>query len=544
MLKWGREQQQNLARPVQDAVCQYINLLLEGNKEGVKFAVHSNIVEEFQALIGEILPVDDILPFHLLGIDYICQLYQDQIYTNIFNIRIDQSVIRILKSNNSEVVEIAADIILRSIFRGIKCFENFKPHLFAEAIENDGIVNTLYEDVLIKEGTSKKAKNKAAISIGRLYERTQMPEKYANIVILQMKKGMKSEIKDIQVDSLSVLSSLTQNQDCIAAILSNNFLVGIIFCLRSDDNEILVQSLQLTENLFVNGSEDIKEQISNKLPADVINQYMKSNYQEIYQSAQKVNSWIKRRNEMTQLAAIKQQIQLKASDNRDQLVEQGAFKQICGVFRQGIKEEDEYSGVVLFGCEIAQQLLKNNKRVIQAALEDDGLFDSIVAFLHSIPPDKIMPDHIQTLYQLLLYTSEEQMKQLYNKQIIGAMCLSLSTTNEQKLDIYINKIFQYIYYEGEKLKEGQSFPLKAIFEADGTISRLVQLLHRIDLINIKIKHTAAVSIGTIFKATILPKEIKSIVINQIKLHLYNQDDSHYSTDLKVLKYIAECKCVL
>ncbi|KAA6384255.1 MAG: hypothetical protein EZS28_020220 [Streblomastix strix] len=104
------------------------------------------------------LPVEEIQPFHLQGID------------DLFNQRIDQSVLRIQISNKSDVIDVVVDIILGSILIGIKWFENQKPHLFRETIKNDGIVNVLYEDVLIKEDTSKKARNIAAISIGRLYE--------------------------------------------------------------------------------------------------------------------------------------------------------------------------------------------------------------------------------------------------------------------------------------------------------------------------------------------------------------------------------------
>ncbi|KAA6374051.1 MAG: hypothetical protein EZS28_030422 [Streblomastix strix] len=208
-----------------------------------------------------------------------------------------------------------------------------------------------------------------------------------------------------------------------------------------------------------------------------------------------------------------------------------------------MKGEDEYSGVVLFGCKIASILLKNNKRVIQGALEDNGLVDSLVAFLHSIPQDQIMPDHIETLYQLLLYASDIQKKLLFEKQAIGTMCLSLNTVNEQQLEKYIDKINWIIYHGVLILKEGQSYPYKAQLEEDGTISRLIQLLHRTDLTNSKIKYKAAIAIGVIFKATLLPQEIKSIVINQIKQDFEESDDQKNEIDLIVLKYIAECKLV-
>ncbi|KAA6383452.1 MAG: hypothetical protein EZS28_021021 [Streblomastix strix] len=247
---------------------------------------------------------------------------------------------------------------------------------------------------------------------------------------------------------------------------------------------------------------------------------------------------------MTQLSALKQQIQIKPTDNRDQLVDQGALNQICAVLREGMKEEDEYSGVVLFGCEIASLLLKDNKRVIQAALEDNGLVDSLVTFLHSILQDKIMPDHIQILYHLLICASKDQKKLLYDKQVMRTIFLSLNTTNEQKLEIFINKINQIILNEGEKLKEGQQYPYKAQLEVDGTFSRLTQLLLGTDITNSSIKYNAAITIGTIFKATILPKEINSIVIKQIKQDLEKKNDQKNQRDLIALKCIAECKCVL
>ncbi|KAA6375387.1 MAG: hypothetical protein EZS28_029086 [Streblomastix strix] len=170
-------------------------------------------MKDLQALFGEILQIDEIQPFHLQGIDYITELCNDQNYYGFFNQRIDQSIVRILKSANSKVVDMVVNIILNSIIGGMKCFDNYKPYLLPGALERDGIVNALYEDVLIKEGVSEKNKNLAAISIGRLYEKTELPQLYTNAVILQMKKGMKSEIKDISMNSLSILSSLVQKKE-------------------------------------------------------------------------------------------------------------------------------------------------------------------------------------------------------------------------------------------------------------------------------------------------------------------------------------------
>ncbi|KAA6364623.1 MAG: hypothetical protein EZS28_039851 [Streblomastix strix] len=60
ILEWARDKPQDIARPVQDAVCQVLNLLLEGKKERVNNALKSKIVKEIKALVDEILPVDDI----------------------------------------------------------------------------------------------------------------------------------------------------------------------------------------------------------------------------------------------------------------------------------------------------------------------------------------------------------------------------------------------------------------------------------------------------------------------------------------------------
>ncbi|KAA6380540.1 MAG: hypothetical protein EZS28_023934 [Streblomastix strix] len=127
---------------------------------------------------------------------------------------------------------------------------------------------------------------------------------------------------------------------------------------------------------------------------------------------------------------------------------------------------------------------------------------------------------------------------------MGTICLPFNTINEQMLRKNINKINEIIYRGILILKEGQSFPLKATFEADGTISRLVQLLQHTELTNCKIKHKTALAIGTVFKATLLPKEIRSLVINIIKQNLDDEDDSEYKSDLIALKHIAECKSVL
>ncbi|KAA6373582.1 MAG: hypothetical protein EZS28_030890 [Streblomastix strix] len=361
ILEWARDKPQDIARPVQDAICQVLNLLLEGKKEKVNNALKSKIVKEIKALVDEILPVDEILSFHLLGIDYIFQLCSNLDYKNLYKKRFDQSIIRILKSTNSEVVETAVEIILYIILDGMKSFDDDQLPLFLNALEHDGIVNALYEDVLIKLGTSEKARNQAAISIGRLYEKTNIPQKYTNAVITQMKKGANSGIKGIQIGSLSTLSSLSQNENNFALIYSDDFQNDLMLLLSSDDNDMLEKSLQQTDIQYMNVSEEIKQQLFSDSPIEKIQSQTKIIDPEIQQCALKLYSWIKRRKEMQQLSALKKQIQIKPSDNRDQLVEQGAFNQICAVLREGIKGEDEYSGVVLFGFKVASLFLKYNK---------------------------------------------------------------------------------------------------------------------------------------------------------------------------------------
>ncbi|KAA6360269.1 MAG: hypothetical protein EZS28_044204 [Streblomastix strix] len=226
----------------------------------------------------------------------------------------------------------------------MKSFDDDQLPLFLNALEHDGIVNALYEDVLIKQGTCENAMNNAAISIGRLYEKTNIPQKYTNAVITQMKKGAYSGIKEN-----------------FALIYSDDFQNDLMILLSSDDNDMLEKSLQQTDIQYMNGSEEIKQQLFSDFPIEKIQSQTKSKDPQIQQCALKLYSWIKRRNEMEQLSALKKQIQIKPSDNRDQLVEQGAFNQICAVLREGIKGEDEYSGVVLFVFEVASLFLKYNK---------------------------------------------------------------------------------------------------------------------------------------------------------------------------------------
>ncbi|KAA6402777.1 MAG: hypothetical protein EZS28_001687 [Streblomastix strix] len=349
MLYWTRNKLPNVARPLQDVICKFFNQLIEGNQKGVNIAINSGFANELKDLVGKILPVNEIQPFHLQGFKNLFQLCSDENFHDFYTQMIDfQIIIRTLNSANSEVIEIAVDIILISILNEMKFFDNNKViPVISDALEHDGIVNVLYQNVLIKEGTSKRAKNQAAISIGRLYEKTELPQKYTNAVILQLKKGTKSEIKDISVGSLQILNQLSKNQG--------------------------------------------------------------------------------------------------------------------------------------------------------------------------------------------------QKKLLIDKQVMGTMCLSLNTTNEQMLEMLINMINVLINDGQLILKQWQSYPYKSTFESDETISRLVQLIHRTDLTNSKIKLKAAQTIGTIFKATLLPKEIRQIVISIIKKDLEDINNTKNYMDIVILKYLAECK---
>ncbi|KAA6383451.1 MAG: hypothetical protein EZS28_021020, partial [Streblomastix strix] len=66
---------------------QKVQDLILGNKNGANTALNSNIVEELKALVGEILPIEEIQTFHLQGIGYITEgiNYYDDNYLPLFS---------------------------------------------------------------------------------------------------------------------------------------------------------------------------------------------------------------------------------------------------------------------------------------------------------------------------------------------------------------------------------------------------------------------------------------------------------------------------
>ncbi|KAA6391759.1 MAG: hypothetical protein EZS28_012712 [Streblomastix strix] len=107
-LKWSHKISPIDARPVQDAVCDVFNLLVEGIKNTPFSLISSHILKELVKFIEEDLPAEEVKLIHLQGIHHLIE--NDSLnYQDIFNIGVDKSVAKVLKSADQEVVETAVN---------------------------------------------------------------------------------------------------------------------------------------------------------------------------------------------------------------------------------------------------------------------------------------------------------------------------------------------------------------------------------------------------------------------------------------------------
>ncbi|KAA6393820.1 MAG: hypothetical protein EZS28_010651 [Streblomastix strix] len=200
------------------------------------------------------------------------------------------------------------------------------------------------------------------------------------------------------------------------------------------------------------------------------------------------------------------------------IVERGEFIELVNILKWAHKQNKELSRPIqLWVCEVVQDLINENKQAAIKGFEQFEIIQQLKELLGSdLELEEVKFVHANALKLFTTYANSDKNKKLMHDiglaqavtQNIKSQCSGVS--EKSVMTITNQLIFQVDIYRNL----GQH-PYLEQFSKDGIISALFND----GLINGKserTKVTSAYGLGWVYRATPLPEEMKSVIINQLK----------------------------
>ncbi|KAA6372938.1 MAG: hypothetical protein EZS28_031535 [Streblomastix strix] len=193
ILKWAKEQNKELARPLQECVCQIVQTLIDENKPVVDISFQTEILTELKYLVDNTLSLDEIKFIHVdtlkqftsFGTTY----EQEKI---MYDMGLAQTFLKTMKSQLCRVVEKSAVAIVNiMIYDGFELNKQ-EPHPNFLECDHKGIISSLFQDGIIN-GKSQLAKSICAYGLDWIFKTMQLPNEMKPDIVKQLKVGMKNE---------------------------------------------------------------------------------------------------------------------------------------------------------------------------------------------------------------------------------------------------------------------------------------------------------------------------------------------------------------
>ncbi|KAA6379196.1 MAG: hypothetical protein EZS28_025277 [Streblomastix strix] len=175
-LNWARNQKvKEYARNIQTQTCDAISIVMSDNPEAIELAINNEFILQLKMLLNQDIPLEEVNAIHISSVKSLCTFGNPENRQELFNLGMQQAIIRNLKSKNPKVTLYTAASIYKIIssewyLSGNKCL-----HPQFEVLEHDGVINALFEDG-IKEGNDEETKFFCADCLGLLYQKRELPE--------------------------------------------------------------------------------------------------------------------------------------------------------------------------------------------------------------------------------------------------------------------------------------------------------------------------------------------------------------------------------
>ncbi|KAA6362705.1 MAG: hypothetical protein EZS28_041768, partial [Streblomastix strix] len=233
ILKWARDQNKELFRPIQEWVCEVVQNLINENKQAAIIGLEqSEIVQQLKELLGTDLELEEVKFVHADALKlFTTYCDYEKHRKTLHDIGLENAVARNIKSQCRGVSEKSVMTITNLFIDVQSIYVKPDQHPYLEQFTENGIVSALFNDGLLN-GKSEITKAVSAYGLGWIYESTPLPDGIKAIIMNQLKQGLKNEDNIIKWNTSRAFASLAWCQDNHAEILKDDFFDEILKTLK------------------------------------------------------------------------------------------------------------------------------------------------------------------------------------------------------------------------------------------------------------------------------------------------------------------------
>ncbi|KAA6390019.1 MAG: hypothetical protein EZS28_014454 [Streblomastix strix] len=544
ILKWARDQNKELSRPIQEWVCEVVQDLINENKQAAIIGLEqTEIVQQLKELLGSDLELEEVKFVHANALK-LFTTYCDskKRKKTMHDIGLEKAVVRNTKSQCRSVSEKSVMTICNILI--VQNNQYMKPdqHSYFDQFTQDGIVNALFNEGLIN-GKSEIAKAVSAYGLGWIYESTPLPEEMKSVIINQLKLGMKNEVSIIQWNTSSALACLAWIEDNHAEILKDDFFDQILKIFLNPEilPGFLFNLLNMIRIFLDVGTEQTYQLIRSRIPIPRIRELTHNQDPYVRNITFLLLSWINNRDQMNKFEKCLKQIDGNSDNKYDNINVNEMMSEINNAIREGNNNVDDNGGLVLVALQIVQHFLLDKKLDFQQELEEGRFIDELFKFYSFIQSDQITDDFTFVLVHFVDDMTRDQKLKMKQEKYITPLIHLIDCKDEDCL-AYISMYLADIAIQmdlSDKIQ--QQNQIRSVFEKNKALPQLLKIMKSENFERDDINSYAAAIIGSIYKASKMPDKFRRIVIQYLKLAAQNEDQEISGYSALVLAGLAECE---
>ncbi|KAA6377154.1 MAG: hypothetical protein EZS28_027318 [Streblomastix strix] len=492
ILKWARDQDKNIAHPLQEWVCKAVGLLIYKNKESAQIGFQAGVVTELQTLLSKDLNLEEVKNIHINCLRLFTNYGGQEIEKKMFEMGVIQSIIHNLKSSCSKVVEKTLSIVSNIVSNTNELPEKPQKNPYLEQLLKDGVIIALYQDG-IQNGSNEMIRIYAAELIGQLYNYITIPVDMKEEVIKTLKNA---------------LSCLAWNIDNHEEILKGNFVSTTKDILMIDDSDVHQNMLNLMIILLKIGSQQTQEILKKDLPLHHIRDFTKDQDTEVKQFAFLLLSWVLNYGKMKKFEKLEKEIIGKSENERTRLARDGLLEEICTILREAKSNVEDNGGLVLTVCDVAEAIFRYNVELMEQELSENGFINILFQYYEAVLPSQFMIkycDHLSIFIPLVQYSDNLFLKK---EKYLNPLIQFLDCKVEVEISKILLQLIAILSPVNETGQIQQKDEIRSFMENNGTLDHLIQIFLHYQFTNNIGKGCCAIAIGFLHKAMQIPDEFR------------------------------------
>ncbi|KAA6394127.1 MAG: putative protein kinase domain protein [Streblomastix strix] len=426
---------------------------------------------------------------------------------------------KIIECKDEQIIEICLSVIqtviehyqyTTKIGQSIPCLKT---------LDDGGTINRLTRIMKLNTYTNNNINKRAILTLGFAYKGIQLSADISEDIVNGLKQIVSDPKDKLFNSSIHCIGSILQFKDNHPILLSLNIITDVVNLLRDHQNqsvEYLSSYLSVLSIIFQVSTEETRNTVKTIVPIELMRELSHHQNVLIQSNSKEIVSWIIKSSDMKLMAALLQQLKELKPEYRGDIGEQGGLKDSCDVIRRIRIQEDGLEGVTDTVCNAVQLMLDRNPHLVPIALVKDGIVDQFVAFIEGSNVNENISNKIEILRIVTNQGQVSELCEMFRRGMIRSVRKHMDNEDQQTV-LKASEIIERIIQAGSNnTKEGLTNEFKQEIERDGTLQQLVDLF-KSDKISGNVKDNIAFSISFLFKASQLPTQCSTPIINHLKV---------------------------